>query len=80
MLPAKGGVNALTREWAVELLPYQIRVNAVLPAEVDTPQYATWIVAQKDAKANIASHYLTYTVGQSVYTTQKRLPTRSLFY
>ncbi|MDQ2753587.1 MAG: SDR family oxidoreductase [Bacteroidota bacterium] len=55
----KGGVNALTREWAVELLPHQIRVNAVLPAEVDTPQYAAWIEAQKDAKEtlrHITSH------------------------
>lgn len=40
---ANGGRNALTREWAVELLKYQIRVNAVVVAECWTPQYATWI-------------------------------------
>lgn len=40
---SKGAINALTREWAVELLPYQIRVNAVIPAETWTPQYASWI-------------------------------------
>lgn len=40
---SKGGVNALTREWAVEMLPYSIRVNAVLPAEVWTPLYEHWI-------------------------------------
>ncbi len=40
---AKGGILGLTREWAVELLPYSIRVNAVLPAEVWTPLYETWI-------------------------------------
>jgi len=40
---AKGAQLALTREWAVELLPYQIRVNALVPAEVYTPMYATWI-------------------------------------
>lgn len=40
---ANGGRNALTREWAVELLPYQIRVNAVIVAECATPQYDTWI-------------------------------------
>lgn len=28
---SKGGINALTREWAAELLPLGIRVNAVLP-------------------------------------------------
>lgn len=45
---AKGAVLALTREWAVELLPYSIRVNAVLPAEVWTPMYESWISTQKD--------------------------------
>ncbi len=40
---SKGAILALTREWAVELLPYQIRVNAVIPAEVMTPMYADWI-------------------------------------
>jgi L-fucose dehydrogenase len=36
---AKGGILALSRVWAVELLPYGIRVNAVVPAEVMTPLY-----------------------------------------
>lgn len=40
---ANGGRNALTREWAVELLPYQIRVNAVIVAECYTPLYERWI-------------------------------------
>src|ERR1043166_874568 len=40
---SKGAILALTREWAVELLPYSIRVNAVLPAEVWTPLYESWI-------------------------------------
>ncbi len=40
---ANGGRNALTREWAVELLKYGIRVNAVVVAECWTPQYAKWI-------------------------------------
>lgn len=40
---AKGGVLGLTREWAVELLPYGIRVNAILPAEVMTPLYRQWL-------------------------------------
>ncbi|MEO0338312.1 MAG: SDR family oxidoreductase, partial [Bacteroidota bacterium] len=40
---ACGGRNALTREWAVELLPYGIRVNAVLVAECYTPLYDRWI-------------------------------------
>jgi L-fucose dehydrogenase len=40
---SKGGILALTREWAVDLLPFGIRVNAVIPAEVMTPQYGEWI-------------------------------------
>lgn len=40
---ANGGRNALTREWAVELLPYGIRVNAIVVAEAATPQYESWI-------------------------------------
>ena len=40
---AKGAILALTREWAVELLPYCIRVNAVVPAEVMTPLYRQWL-------------------------------------
>ena len=34
---AKGGVLALTRALAVELAPYKIRVNVVVPALVKTP-------------------------------------------
>jgi L-fucose dehydrogenase len=40
---ANGGRNALTREWAVELLKYGIRVNAVIVAECYTPLYDRWI-------------------------------------
>ncbi|MDB5002568.1 MAG: family oxidoreductase [Mucilaginibacter sp.] len=40
---ANGGRNALTREWAVELLPYGIRVNAVIVAECWTPLYEMFI-------------------------------------
>ena len=40
---SKGAIMALTREWAVELLPYSIRVNTVIPAEVMTPLYRHWL-------------------------------------
>lgn len=40
---ANGARNALTREWAVELLPYGIRVNAIIVAEAWTPLYQKWI-------------------------------------
>jgi L-fucose dehydrogenase len=50
---AKGAQLALTREWAAELLPYGIRVNAVLPAEVMTPLYANWLARQADAEGTL---------------------------
>lgn len=40
---SNGGRNALTREWAVELLQYGIRVNSVIVAECYTPLYDRWI-------------------------------------
>lgn len=40
---SKGGLKALTREWAVELSADGVRVNTVVPAEVWTPQYARWL-------------------------------------
>src|ERR1035441_3361471 len=40
---SKGAIMALTREWAAELLPYGIRVNTVIPAEVMTPLYRHWL-------------------------------------
>lgn len=48
---ANGGRNALTREWAVELAKYNIRVNAVLVAECWTPMYATWLSTQENPAA-----------------------------
>lgn len=45
---SKGAQLTLTREWAVELLKYGIRVNAVVPAEVMTPLYEKWISTFED--------------------------------
>ena len=52
---SKGGVLALTREWAVELLPYSVRVNAIVPSEVMTPQYKRWIATFPDAEQRLSS-------------------------
>lgn len=48
---ANGGRNALTREWAVELAKYHIRVNAVIVAECWTPMYETWLKTVDDPAA-----------------------------
>jgi L-fucose dehydrogenase len=50
---AKGGINALTREWAAELLQYGIRANAVIPAEVWTPLYEAWINRHPDPEKKL---------------------------
>lgn len=52
---AKGAQLALTREWAVELLPYGIRVNAVVPSEVDTPLYQNWLAKFEDPAGKLAT-------------------------
>jgi L-fucose dehydrogenase len=52
---AKGALLALTREWAVDLLPFHIRVNAILPAEVMTPLYESWLARQTDPAARLAA-------------------------
>jgi L-fucose dehydrogenase len=48
---AKGAILALTREWAAELLGHGVRVNAIVPAEVATPQYASWLETFDDPAA-----------------------------
>lgn len=50
---ANGGRNALTREWAVELLKYGIRVNAVIVAESYTPLYDRWIKSMPDPEGEV---------------------------
>lgn len=50
---ANGGRNALTREWAVEMLKYGIRVNAVVVAECWTPQYENWIQTLQNPKETL---------------------------
>lgn len=51
---ANGGRNALTREWAVELLKYSIRVNAVIVSECFTPLYETWVSQFNDPQEKLA--------------------------
>lgn len=50
---SNGARNALTREWAVELLKYSIRVNAVVVAESYTPLYEKWITSLPDPSATL---------------------------
>lgn len=51
---AKGAQLSLTREWAAGLAKDGIRVNAVIPAEVMTPLYQTWLDHFDDRDARLA--------------------------
>lgn len=51
---SKGAQLALTREWAAELAAHNVRVNAVLPAEVMTPLYRRWLDSRGDPEAELA--------------------------
>jgi len=47
---AKGGVLGLTREWAVDLIPFGIRSNAIIIAESYTPAYDDWLKTLPDGE------------------------------
>lgn len=50
---AKGGVLALTREWAVDLIDEGIRTNAVIIAECYTPAYENWIAQMENGETRL---------------------------
>lgn len=52
---AKGGINGMTREWAVDLAGDSVRVNAVIPAETWTPLYENWLNTMDDPAGAQAS-------------------------
>jgi L-fucose dehydrogenase len=68
---AKGGILALTREWAVELLPSGIRVNAVVPAEVMTPLYRQWLAAFPDPDRALTDITARIPLGQRMTTAEE---------
>ncbi|MHA4843294.1 L-fucose dehydrogenase [Flavitalea antarctica] len=75
---SKGAINALTREWAVEFLPYSIRVNTVLPAEVWTPLYENWINSLPDPKEKLAQIVAKIPLEQR-FTTSEEIADMSVF-
>ena len=51
---AKGAISSLTRQWATEWAKYGIRVNALMPTFVDTPQVAS-LLADPAFKAGVVN-------------------------
>jgi L-fucose dehydrogenase len=68
---SNGGRNALTREWAVELLKYGIRVNAVIVAECFTPLYEKWISSLPDPEAKLKQIRSKIPLGQRMTTAEE---------
>jgi len=68
---SNGGRNALTREWAVELLPYGIRVNAIIVAECFTPLYKKWIEQFPDPQAKLKSIESKIPLGRRMTTAEE---------
>jgi L-fucose dehydrogenase len=52
---SKGGVLGLTREWAVDLIKYGIRSNAIIISECWTPSYETWIKSIENGDKKLKS-------------------------
>lgn len=68
---SKGAQLALTREWAVELLPFGIRVNCVIPAEVMTPLYEKWLNTFPNPKEKLAGITAKIPLGKRMTTAEE---------
>jgi L-fucose dehydrogenase len=68
---ANGGRNALTREWAVELLKYGIRVNAVVVAECWTPLYEKWVGSLPNPQEKLESIVAKIPLGNRMTTAEE---------
>lgn len=68
---SKGAQLALTREWAVELAPFGVRVNAVIPAEVMTPLYQTWISTFENPEEKLAKITSRIPLGHRMTTSEE---------
>jgi NAD(P)-dependent dehydrogenase (short-subunit alcohol dehydrogenase family) len=61
---AKGAISSLTRQWATEWAKHGIRVNAIMPTFVDTPQVAT-LLADPKFKAGVVARIPMGRVGET---------------
>lgn len=74
----KGAMNALTREWALDLAGRGVRVNSVIPAEVMTPMYRRWLDSLEDPDATLRSIEENIPLGKRM-TTDREIADAVLF-
>jgi len=75
---SKGAMNALTREWAIDLAPHHIRVNCVIPAEVWTPLYDRWIHSLDHPEEKLAEIKSRIPLGKR-FTTAEEIANMTVF-
>ena len=68
---SKGAINALTREWALDLADKGVRVNAVIPAEVMTPMYQRWLDTLENPQKTLRSIEENIPLGKRMTTDQE---------
>ena len=68
---SKGAQLSLTREWAAALLEFGVRVNAVLPAEVMTPLYQSWLSGFENPQEKLAKIVAKIPLGKRMTTPEE---------
>ncbi len=68
---SKGGMNALTREWAVSLAPFGVRANCVVPAEVMTAMYERWLAKVPNPEETLKKIESTIPLGHRFTTSEE---------
>ena len=68
---ANGERLGLTNDWAIELAPFDINVNAVVVAECWTPQYEWWINQQPDPEKKLEEITAKIPLGNRMTTTDE---------
>jgi L-fucose dehydrogenase len=70
-IAAKAAQLGLTREWAAELAPHGVRVNAVIPAETMTPLYRRILDATPDPADTLATIEARIPLGRRMTTPEE---------
>lgn len=75
---AKAALLGLTREWAATLAAFNVRVNAVIPAEVYTPMYQKWLETRPNPQHALAEIQSRIPLGKRL-TTENEIADMAVF-